>query len=63
MYDERRRQLIPKNGLRLIEISYRDFSFDAGKRIIRDEKKDIEIIKKLLCAFIGFDNQVYSPAI
>jgi hypothetical protein len=53
IYDERRREVIPKNGLRLAEISYADFKFDASKRIIKDEKNDIEVIKRLLHAFVG----------
>jgi len=50
IYDERRRKLIPKNGLTLIEISYTDFNHDNQKRIIRNEKQDTEIIRKLLQA-------------
>lgn len=52
IYDERRRKLIPKNGLTLIEISYTDFNYDSQKRIVRNEKLDIEIIKKLLQVYL-----------
>ena len=52
IYDDRRRKLIPKNGLTLIEISYTDFNYDNQKRIIRTEKQDREIIRKLLQAFV-----------
>ncbi len=48
IYDDRRRRLIPENGLTLIEISYNDFNHDGQKRIIRNKKQDTEIIKKLL---------------
>lgn len=53
IYDERRRKLIPKNGLTLVEISYTHFSHDRKMRIIRNEKLDTEIIKKLLHSYIG----------
>lgn len=56
IYDERRRQLIPQNGLTLIEICYSDFEFDGRKRIVRNESKDIEVVRKLLHAF--FDHQL-----
>jgi hypothetical protein len=52
IYDERRRNLIPKNGLTLVEISYTDFNFDNQKRIIRNEKEDTEVIKKLLQTYV-----------
>lgn len=52
IYDERRRNLIPKNGLTLVEISYTDFSHDNQKRIIRNEKQDPEVVRKLLKAYV-----------
>lgn len=52
IYDERRRKLIPKNGLTLVEISYTDFNYDSQRRIVRNPMLDIEIIKKLLQAYI-----------
>jgi hypothetical protein len=51
IYDERRRKLIPKNGLKLIEISYTDFNHDNQKRIIRNEKQDTEVIREFLKAY------------
>ena len=52
MYDEKRRTLIPKNSLTLIEISYSDFSYNKQKKIIRDEKNDLDVIKRILKEFI-----------
>jgi len=52
IYDERRRKLIPKNGLTLVEISYSDFHHDKQKRIIRNEKQDTVVIRKLLQKYI-----------
>ncbi len=51
IYDERRRKLIPKNGLTLLEISYTDFNYDNHKRIVRNQKHDTEIITKILQAY------------
>ena len=48
LYDERRRKLLPENGLTLIEISFSDFEHDSRKRIIRNENKDAEILKSKL---------------
>jgi hypothetical protein len=48
IYDERRREILPLHGIRLIRISYSDFEYDRRKRIIRDHKRDIQIVKKKL---------------
>lgn len=52
IYDERRRKLIPKNNLILVEISYTDFNYDNQKRIIRNEKHDTEVVRKLLQKYV-----------
>jgi hypothetical protein len=52
LYDERRRTVLPKHGLELIEISFSDFNHDNQKRIIRDKKQDFQIIRKLLGAYV-----------
>lgn len=48
LYDQRRRDTLPKHGIQLIEISYDDFNHDRLKRILRDKKNDIEVIKRKL---------------
>ena len=48
IYDQRRDELMPKNGIELIKISYYDFKYDNRKRILRNEKEDIKTIKKLI---------------
>jgi hypothetical protein len=48
LYDQKRREVLPKNGIELIEISYSDFNHDGQKRIIRDKKQDIEVIENRL---------------
>lgn len=48
IYDERRRGVLQKNGIKLLEISYFAFAFDRHKRIIPNPNLDIEIIKQKL---------------
>jgi hypothetical protein len=52
IYDERRRTVLPKHKILLIEISYSDFEYDNQKRIIRRPDTDIEIIKRKLDRFL-----------
>jgi hypothetical protein len=52
IYDERRRAVLPQNGISLVEISYSDFQFDSKKRIIRDREKDLIVIKRKLDTFL-----------
>ena len=48
LYDQRRRDILPEHGIRLIEISFDDFNHDRQKRILRDKKNDLEVIKRKL---------------
>lgn len=48
LYDERRRKVLPENGIKLVEISYSDFNYDNQKRIIRDMNADINVVQKIL---------------
>ena len=51
IYDERRRVVLPQHGIRLIELSYLDFKHDRQKRIIRDKKYDLQVVKQKLKGF------------
>lgn len=53
IYDERRRKVLPKYNIHLVEISFSDFDYDKQKRIIRNQDKDIEIVKLKLKKFIS----------
>lgn len=48
LYDERRRKVLPENGIKLVEISYTDFSCDKLKRIVRNRDNDLKTVKKIL---------------
>lgn len=45
-YDQRRKELLPQNGIKLLTIQYSDFG--TSKRIKRDHDRDIAIVKKIL---------------
>jgi hypothetical protein len=47
LYDERRRQLVPQQGIRLVIITLEDFESKRGK-IVRDHDRDLTTVAKLL---------------
>lgn len=52
VYDQRRRDVLPKHGITLLEISYKDFQFDSRKRIVRNNVKDIAVLRNKLKKWI-----------
>lgn len=48
IYDQRRRDVLPKYGIRLVEISYSDLKHDNRKRLVRDHQNDLDVLKRLL---------------
>lgn len=52
IYDQRRREILPKQGIELIDISYDDFNYNNRKKIIRNKIADLEIVQKLLVNYI-----------
>ncbi|MFA6186848.1 MAG: hypothetical protein WC770_06535 [Phycisphaerae bacterium] len=49
IYDQRRREVLPQNGIRLIEIPCHIFSCNNQKKIIRNSEKDLSNIRCFLC--------------
>ena len=47
-YDQRRREVLPKHGIKLVELSYSDFEHSSNKRLLRIEENDIQVIRKIL---------------
>ena len=45
IYDQRRREVLPQHGIRLIELDYLDFCCDRNNKIIRNKENDLKIIK------------------
>lgn len=50
IYDQRRRDILPKHGIRLVEISYADLKHDSRKRLVRDRRNDLAVIRRMLQA-------------
>ena len=48
MYDQRRRDILPKHGIKLVEIKYSDFAYNSKYRLLRNREEDIKVIRKLL---------------
>ena len=46
IYDERRRTVLPKHGIKLVIINYTDFG--TRKKLLRNHDKDLEIVKSVL---------------
>jgi hypothetical protein len=52
IYDERRRAILKRKNINLIEINYYAFAYDSKMEIIRDKEKDTEILQGILKEFI-----------
>lgn len=50
LYDQRRRDVLPVHGIRLIEIRYSDFTFNASKKIIRNRPDDLAWVRSRLAS-------------
>lgn len=48
IYDQRRKDVLPKHGIHLVEISYTDFMYDSRKRLIRNRQEDMDTIQRIL---------------
>ena len=46
IYDNRRREELPKHGIKLVVISYSDFG--TSKKLLRHHDSDLEIVKRIL---------------
>ena len=51
-YDQLRRDLFPKHGIKLVEILYSEFACRRGKRLQRNVDVDIEILRRRLSEWI-----------
>ncbi len=61
LYGERRKKVIPENGLQLIDISYLDFQYDGRNRIQRDLWNDVAVVRKLLIEFVITEHDNKEP--
>lgn len=48
LYDQRRRDELPKQGIKLIELDYSDFAHTRGKKLMRNREDDLKVVIKKL---------------
>ena len=48
LYDQRRRDELPKNGIQLVELSVSDFQHDAKQRLRRMRSSDLGVVQHVL---------------
>lgn len=48
LYDQRRRELLPKNGIQLLEIGYDDFEHSSKKKLFKNREADLKVIREKL---------------
>ena len=51
-YDQRRRDVLPKHGIHLIELEYNSFQHNGKKRLTRNPIRDEAVIRELLADFL-----------
>ena len=50
IYDQRREEVLPKHGIRLVVISYRDFG--TTRKLTRNRNNDLLVVMRLLCEYM-----------
>jgi hypothetical protein len=48
IYDQRRRDVLKQQQIKLIEIDYSQFNYNSSKKIIRDRVRDLEVVRRVL---------------
>ena len=48
IYDQRRRDVLPAHDITLIELNYSDFEYTSSKKLLRNRKEDLEVIRHKL---------------
>lgn len=59
IYDQRRRDVLPKNGIQLIELTVTEFPHRARKRLVRIRENDLSIVRNRLASFIDMRHFPY----
>ena len=52
LYDQLRRDILPKNGITLVELDYELFEHTRNKKLIRNKESDLKIVKNTLKKYI-----------
>lgn len=53
LYDRRKRSVLPKQGITVIDISYSAFPCSSNGKILRDKSVDLNIVKKHILEYIS----------
>lgn len=48
LYDQRRREVLPKHGIKLIELDVLEFKIGRWGRLARDRDADLEVVRRRL---------------
>jgi hypothetical protein len=51
IYDQRRREILPQHGIRLLEVNYSDFDHNSKGKIKRHPENDTATLSRLLYEF------------
>ena len=49
-YDQRRREVLPQHGIKVVEIGYHEFGHDGRKRLLREMENDKLVVRRRLKA-------------
>ena len=52
IYDQRRREVLPRHGIDLVELSYADFAHDKNRRLHRRRDEDLAVVRQALARWI-----------
>ncbi|HLT42931.1 MAG TPA: hypothetical protein VKZ95_09525 [Sphingobacteriaceae bacterium] len=55
LYNRRKKEVLRKKQINLIEIKFTDFELDSQNKLVRNTEKDTKTLKKLLKKFIKLD--------
>ena len=52
IYDQRRRDILPKHGISLVELSFDMFNHDGRKRLRRNRESDLSVVARALARWL-----------
>ena len=52
LYDQRRREILPKHNIELLELSYFDFVHNSQKKLLKDTTKDKNALRSKLSKWV-----------